>query len=125
MSSLPALLRGVTRFTLFFLSLGCVCWAIWPEQRALFGGFMIGAIGSLLGAMHLAWKTTHLGEVVTAGRKPRSGFGFLTRACIGLLAVVISVRYLEFNLAATAAGLTLAPLATLLLSLIAGRRSNP
>ncbi len=122
MDQLPNLLRGVTRFTLFFLSLGCIGWAILPDYKAIFGGFMLGAIGSLMGSWHLAWKTTRLGDVITTGRKPRSGFGFLTRAFIALLAVVVSVRYMEFNLAATVTGLFVAPLATLLLSLFARRR---
>lgn len=123
MDQLPTLLRGVSRFTFFFLSLGCICWAIWPNEKALFGGFMLGAIGSLAGSWHLAWKTTRLADVITGGRKPRSGFGFLTRAFIALLVVVVSVRYMEFNLAATVIGLFVAPLATLLLSLFARSRS--
>jgi ATP synthase protein I len=123
MDQLPTLLRGVSRFTFFFLSLGCICWAIWPDEKALFGGFILGAIGSLLGSWHLGWKTTRLADVITNGRKPRSGFGFLTRASIALLVVVVSVRYMEFNLAATVIGLFVAPLATLLLSLFARRRS--
>jgi ATP synthase protein I len=123
MDKLPVLLRSVTRFTFFFLSLCCICWAIWPNSKSVFGGFMLGAIGSLFGSWHLAWKTTRLADVITGGRKPRSGFGFLTRAAIALLVVVVSVRYMEFNLAATAAGLFVAPLATLLLSLFARSRS--
>jgi ATP synthase protein I len=122
MDELPVLLRGVTRFTLFFLSLGCIGWAIWPDYKTVFGGFMLGAIGSLMASWHLAWKTTRLGLVITTGKKPRSSFGFLTRACIALLAVVVSVRYMEFNLAATVIGLIVAPVATLLLSLFARRR---
>lgn len=122
MDELPKLLQGVTRFTLFFLSLGCVAWAVWPDEEAVFGGFMIGAIGSLLGSWHLAWKTVRLGDVIVGGKKPRSGFGFLTRACIALLAVVVSDRYLGYNPAAAVVGLFTTPLATLLLSLLASRR---
>lgn len=124
MDELPKLLQGVTRFTLFFLSLGCVAWAVWPDEKAVFGGFMVGAIGSVLGSWHLAWKTMRLGDVVVAGRKPRSGFGFLFRACLALLAVTVSDRYLEFSATATVVGLFTAPLATLLLSLLANRRNR-
>ncbi|MFD0673727.1 ATP synthase subunit I [Cohnella sp. GCM10027633] len=124
MDELPKLLQGVTRFTLFFLSLGCIAWAVWPDEKAVFGGFMVGAIGSLLGSWHLAWKTVRLGDVIVGGKKPRSGFGFLTRACIALLAVVVSDRYLGYNPAATVVGLFTTPLATLLLSLLASRRAR-
>lgn len=122
MDELPKLVQGITRFTLFFLSLGCVAWAVWPDEKAVFGGFMVGAIGSVVASWHLAWKTRRLGDVIVAGRKPRGGFGFLFRASLALLAAVLSDRYLGFNPAATVVGLFTAPLATLLLSLLANRR---
>ncbi|WP_027087140.1 ATP synthase subunit I [Cohnella panacarvi] len=122
MDELPKLLQGVTRFTLFFLSLGCVAWAVWPNEKAVFGGFMVGAIASVFGSWHLAWKTIRLGDVILSGRKPRAGFGFIFRTSLALLAVIVSDRYLEFSPAATVVGLFTAPLATLLLSLLANRR---
>lgn len=124
MDELPKLVQGVTRFTLFFLSIGCVAWAVWPDEKAVFGGFMIGAIGSVMGSWHLAWKTVRLGDVILSGRKPRAGFGFLFRTCLALLAVIVSDRYLEFSPAATVFGLFTAPLVTLLLSLLSNRRSR-
>jgi ATP synthase protein I len=122
MEDLPALLRRTTRITFFFLSLGCIGLAIWPGYKPYFGGFMIGAIGSLLGSFHLAWKTTRVADLAVAGRKSRSGFGFLSRAAIGILATVISVQVLHFNLAATAAGILALSLVTLLLGLFTIRR---
>lgn len=125
MDDLPVLLKRVSRIAFFFLSMGCLGWAIWPGYQNVFGGFMIGAIGGLAISWHLAWKLVRLGDAAASGRKPRSGLGFLTRACIGLLAGVVSVRTLDFNLAATAAGLIVSPMATLLLGLFArSRRSD-
>ncbi|WP_027094319.1 ATP synthase subunit I [Cohnella thermotolerans] len=122
MDELPALLKRVSRIAFFFLSMGCLGWAIWPGYKSVFGGFLIGAIGGLFISWHLAWKVVRLGDAAASGRKPRSGLGFLTRACIGLLAGVVSVRMLEFNLAATVVGLITAPMATLLLGIISRRR---
>lgn len=122
MDDLPALLRKVSRIVFFFLSMGCLGWAIWPGYQNVFGGFMIGAIGGVIISWQLAWKLIRLGNTVVSGRKPRSGLGFLTRACIGLLAAIISIRMLDFNPAATVAGLIVPPMATLLLGLIARRR---
>ncbi|MFC5701565.1 ATP synthase subunit I [Cohnella faecalis] len=119
---LPALMRKISRTTFFFLSLGCLGWVIYPAWKPVFGGYLIGAIGSLLGTWHLAWKTARIAEVAATGRRSRSGFGFLSRASIGLLAAIISVRMLEFNLPATVAGLFTAPLATLVLGLMSNRR---
>jgi ATP synthase protein I len=122
MEDLPALLRRTTRMTFFFLSMGCIGLAIWPDYKPYFGGFMIGAIGSLLGSFHLAWRTTRIADKAVAGRKSRSGFGFLSRAAIGVLAAYVSVRMLEYNLPATAAGILASPLVTLLLGLFTIRR---
>ncbi|WEK53973.1 MAG: ATP synthase subunit I [Candidatus Cohnella colombiensis] len=118
----PTLLRRMTRMTFFFLSLCCVGLAVWPDYKPYFGGFIIGAIGSLLGSYHLAWKTTRIGLLAADGRKSRSGFGYLARAAIGLLAAIISVRQLDFELTTTIAGLLALPLVTLLLGLFTIRR---
>jgi len=85
---------------------------------------MIGVIGGLAIAWHLAWKIVRVGDAAASGRKPRSGFGFLTRACIGLLAGVVSVRTLHFDLASTAVGLIASPMATLLLGILSRRRRS-
>ena len=85
---------------------------------------MIGVIGGLAISWHLAWKLARLGDTIISGRKPRSGLGFLTRACIGLLAGVVSVRTLHFDLASTAAGLIASPMATLLLGILSRRRRS-
>lgn len=102
--------------------MGCLGWALLPGYKSVFGGFLIGVIGGMAISWHLAWKLARLGDAAAAGHKPRSGLGFLTRACIGLLAGVVSVRMLEFNLASTVAGLIVPSMATLLLGIIARRR---
>ncbi|RUS49164.1 ATP synthase subunit I [Cohnella sp. AR92] len=125
MNELPDLLKRVSRIAFFFLSMGCLGWAVWPAYQNVFGGFMIGVIGGMAISWHLAWKLVRIGDSVVSGRKPRSGLGFVTRACIGLLAGVISVRMLEFNLAATVTGIIASPMATLVLGLISrSRRSD-
>ncbi|RKP47314.1 ATP synthase subunit I [Cohnella endophytica] len=119
---LPAMLRRLTRITFFFLSIGCIGFAVWPDYKPYFGGFMIGVIGGLIGSFHLAWKVSRIGDLAAAGRKSRSGLGFLSRAAIGVLAALVSVEGLHFNLAATAAGILALPLVTLLLGLLSSRR---
>ncbi|WP_239615950.1 ATP synthase subunit I [Cohnella mopanensis] len=121
MDDLPALLRRTTRITFFFLSIGCIGLAVWPDYKPIFGGFMIGVIGGLLSSYHLAWKATRIGNQAAAGIKSR-GFGFISRAAIGVAAAIVSVRVMDFNLPATAAGILALPLVTLLLGLFAIRR---
>lgn len=124
MLELPGLMRSISRTTFFFLSVGCLGWAVWPDLKSIFGGFLIGSVGGWLIAWHLAWKTARIAAVAATGRRSRSGFGFLSRAALALLAVVISVRTLDFSAAATAAGLFTAPLAILVLGFIATRRAR-
>jgi len=121
MDDLPVVTRTISRIMFFFLFLGCLGWAIWPELEAVFGGFLIGALGSLLFTWQLAWKIVRIADLAVGGRRAR-GFGFMSRAAIALLAAVISVRTLGYNPAATVAGLITAPLATLVLGLSSIRR---
>jgi len=125
---LPALLRNITRTTLFFLSAGCLAWAAWPAGRDIFGGFMVGAIGSLAVSWHLAWKIARTAGAAASGGKPRRGYGFAVRGIIALLAFVLSVRVCGFDPVATASGLALTPLAAFLwgwLALRQGARGRP
>ncbi|EFM09093.1 ATP synthase I [Paenibacillus curdlanolyticus YK9] len=113
--NLSAYLKTVTRLTFFFLSVCCVCWAVFPAQQAWWGGLVIGTIASLVNALHLGWKVIRIGENAAAGGNRRSTLGYVTRACIGVLAAVIATRTFDFRIEAVAAGLIVAQLATLLL----------
>ncbi|WP_246042208.1 ATP synthase subunit I [Cohnella pontilimi] len=125
MDDLPVLMRRITRTTFFFLSLGCVGWAIWPDRQPVFGGFLIGVAGGLLISWHLAWKISMIAAKAAAGTARRfGGFGFVSRAAIAALAAIVSVRMLHYNLPATAAGLLTGPLVTLLLGLLSIRRRS-
>lgn len=125
MSDLPVLMRRNLRITLFFLSIGFLGMAFWPQLRSIFGGFLMGIAGGFLMSLHLAWKVQTIGTRAAAGQARRLGsFGLASRAAIGVLAAFISVRYLSFNLPATAVGLLTGPLVTLLLGISATRRSG-
>jgi len=119
---LPVLVRKISRITFFFLFLGCLGWAFRPEWETVLGGYLIGALGSLLFTWQLAWKSYRIGELAAAGIRRRGGFGFLVRAAIALLAGVISVRTLGYDPAATVLGLITTPMATLVLGLSSVRR---
>jgi len=123
MADLPALVRRNMRVALFFLSMGFLGLAIWPAWLPIFGGFMMGVVGWFLMSLHLAWKVTTIGKRTVSGQRPGS-LGFAPRAAIGVLAAFISVRYLAFNLPATAVGLLTGPLVTLLLGITAKSRPN-
>ncbi|SEN60525.1 ATP synthase subunit I [Paenibacillus sp. OV219] len=123
MDDLSGHLRTVTRITFFFLSLCFIGWALLPDYKPLFGGLILGAVASLANAFHLSWKVQRTGAFAVAGIKKRNNLGFLTRACIALLAAVIATRYFSFSIYGTVAGLFVAQLATLILGFIAKRNS--
>ncbi|GLX70119.1 ATP synthase subunit I [Paenibacillus glycanilyticus] len=128
MDDLSAHLKAVTRITFLFMSLCCVAWALMPENESWWGGLMIGGAASLINAYHLSWKVTKVGAVAAAQIKKRVNLGFVTRACITLLAVVIATKTYTFQLSATVAGLFVAQLATLILGFLSRRKlmaSNP
>ncbi|WP_123042306.1 ATP synthase subunit I [Cohnella candidum] len=125
MNDLPVLMRRNTRLTFFFLSVGFLGMVFRPDWKPVFGGFLMGVAGGYLMSLHLAWKVQAIAAKAATGRRGRFGtFGFVSRAAIGVLAAVISVRYLEFNLPATAVGLLAGPLVTLLLGLFAISRQS-
>ncbi|WP_219834458.1 ATP synthase subunit I [Paenibacillus sp. R14(2021)] len=124
MKDLPSHLRTVKRITFFFLSACFVGWALLPEYKPLFGGLILGAAASLVNAFHLSWKVQRIGAKAAAAQSSkRNNLGFLTRACIALLAVVIATEYLSYNLYGAVAGLFVAQLATLILGFRSMSRS--
>lgn len=123
MDDLSAHLKTVTRLTFFFLSVCFLGWALFPDYKSVFGGLIVGAAASLANAAHLAWKVNRIGANAAARGARKMTLGYLTRACIGLLAVVVATRTLSFSLPATVAGLFAAQLATLVLGFLSRRRS--
>ncbi|WP_192043401.1 ATP synthase subunit I [Paenibacillus lycopersici] len=115
MDELSSHLRTVTRITFLFLSLCFVGWALFPAAKPHFGGLILGTAASLANAFHLSWKVQRAGSYAAAQVKRRVNLGFLTRACIALLAYVVATKYFSFSLYGTVAGLFTAQLATLLL----------
>ncbi|GFN32720.1 ATP synthase subunit I [Paenibacillus xylaniclasticus] len=122
MDNMSAHLKTITRVMFALLSVCFIVWALFPEHEAWWGGFVIGAIASLVNALHLSWKVNQIGANAAAGNKRRTTLGYFTRACIGLLAAVIATRTFDFRIEAVAAGLITAQLATLLLGFWAVRK---
>ncbi|SFJ25517.1 ATP synthase protein I [Paenibacillus sp. UNC496MF] len=123
MDDLSGHLRTVMRMTFFFLSLCFIGWAVFPDHKPIFGGLILGAAASLVNAFHLSWKVQRIGANAAAKGSKRNNLGFLTRACIGLLAVVVATRYFSFSVYGAVAGLFVAQLATLILGFRSKRRT--
>jgi ATP synthase protein I len=60
------------------------------------------------------WKTAKLATIVAKTQsKPRFNLGFLTRACVGVLAFVVSDNVLQYNFYMTIVGLFFVQLVTI------------
>jgi ATP synthase protein I len=109
-------LKLAQRVTYFLISVAMIVWAIQPDYKPLMGGLIIGLAGSLAITWHLYWKTVKLAEIVAkTASKPRFNLGFLTRACIAVLAYVISNNVFHFNFYMTIIGLIFVQLVTIVL----------
>ncbi|WP_168121400.1 ATP synthase subunit I [Paenibacillus sp. HB172176] len=122
MYDLSTHVKAVTRVNFFFLSACCLAWALLPAYEDWWGGLMIGCAASLINARHLAWKVTRASANAAAHGTKRVNLGYLTRACIALLAVVLATRTYTFQLPAVVTGLIIAQLATLILGFFASRK---
>ncbi|MDF2720354.1 MAG: synthase [Paenibacillus sp.] len=118
MNDLSARLKVTTRASYFMLCICFLSWAIFPQHKAVFAGLAIGVAASVINSLHLSWKIHQLTDLALGKTSRKTTLGFLTRACIALLAVVVSTRTFHFNLIATLAGLFFAQLATLVLGII-------
>lgn len=124
MDEITVLQKTVTRITFFFLSICFLGWAFLPDYAGYFSGFIIGSSASLISFNFLAWKIRRITNNLLLHNKRRVNIGFLTRAAIALLAVVISLRYVQVELAATVGGLFFAQAAAFVVGLVSSRKNR-
>jgi ATP synthase protein I len=115
--------KGSIALIMLFLSLAFFATALLPGSRMVLSGFLVGGAASLMNMIHLAWKTDRLGAAAAEQKGRKAGLGYTTRACIALLAAVIADRF-GFSMLATASGLFLGQMATLLLGFLSLRKNG-
>jgi len=119
MDDFSAHLETVQKITLFFLSLCFMGWALFPAYRAYVSGLIVGTVASWINASYLAWKIRQLSQAAIDKTNRKINLGFVTRASVSLLAVVLSIRSGgQIALATTLIGLFVVQLATLLLGFV-------
>jgi ATP synthase protein I len=117
MDDFSAHVRAVFRTSLFFLSISFLGVAFLPEYRSYFFGFIVGLVISIVNSQYLSWKIRQLTEAVVHKTNRRINMGFITRASLSLLAILISLKYEHIEFSTTLAGLFFVQLATLLLGI--------
>lgn len=108
-------LKVIVRITLFMISALLLVWAFLPAYRTYASGFILGTTASLINAWLLILKIESLSKLTQQEGRKRVNLGTLSRMCVALLAVMVAVKYPQFNLVFTIAGLFSVQLATLLM----------
>jgi ATP synthase protein I len=105
MDDLDAQLRAVTRFTLFGMSACLLAWALFPGLRPYAAGLAIGMAVSLINMRYLGMKIKQMTILVMSNESKRFNLGFLTRAAMAVLTVLIAKELDGVNVYAAIAGL--------------------
>lgn len=117
MNDLSAHLKSVTRAAMFFLAACMLVWAFAVEIRPHAAGLILGTLVSLFNAHLLSIKIQQISKAMSENNGKRVNTGFISRICMVLIAVMISVKVPHFDLIFTIIGLFLVQLATLLMGI--------
>ncbi|OZB93380.1 ATP synthase subunit I [Paenibacillus sp. XY044] len=125
MSELWKYRRVLTRATLYFLALCFLGAAVFPQYRSIALGMVLGSSVSLANSFYLGYKVQKVLDSVEGGGSKRVNMGFLTRAALSVLAVVLAYKRPEtFNLYAVAATLVLAQFLLLFIGIRLSRKQE-
>ncbi|WP_442602556.1 ATP synthase subunit I [Paenibacillus sp. KN14-4R] len=122
MDEFHAHLWRVQRYTLFFLSACFLGWALFPDYRPYVAGVILGTVVSLINARYMAWKIGQVSSVVLDGVRKRINLGFMTRAALALLAIMIAIKSPHVDIVSTMVSLIFVQFLSLLLGFIQSRR---
>lgn len=117
--------RVLTRTTLYFLALCFLGAAFFPDYKGIALGMVLGATVSLLNSFYLGYKVQKVTDAVANGESKRVNMGFLTRAAVSVLAVILAYQKPEtFNLYAVAATLILSQFLLLFIGIRLSRKEE-
>lgn len=124
MISLSSIVNAVTRLAFFLLAFAFMGWALLPEYRPVFLGFIIGISAGLFNFRYLSIKVKQVSEIAVESQSKRINFGFLTRICITILAIMFAIRFDSVSIWATVAGLFLVQVLAVPVSIIESIRKK-
>lgn len=118
MNDLDALLRRVFRYALFFMAACLLAWALVPSLKTYAAGLILGTIISLINARILDSKIQSITRIALENSGRRANAGFVSRICMALIGVMISLKFSQFHLMTTIAGFFFVQLVTLLMGFL-------
>ncbi|MEB3102522.1 ATP synthase subunit I [Ferviditalea candida] len=96
MLSFQPYVRSIFFVSFMFLLIACMIWFLFPAYRPFAGGYILGAVFSVLNGLILAVKTVHTGEYALKQRSRRPGTGLLQRFLLAGFAGFTAFKYPAF-----------------------------
>jgi ATP synthase protein I len=118
MDDLTAHLGKVSKIAIFFLLACFVGWTLLPEYRGYLAGLLLGGAVSLINAHYLSFKIKQMSQNLVDKQNRRINLGFLTRASLAVLAIMLASKSVHIEIVTTIIGLFLMQAATLLLGIL-------
>ena len=117
MNDLSAHMRTVFRLACVFYAICLLLWAFVPSYQAQAAGLLLGSVVSLVNAQLLMAKINQISKMAAEHTGKRVNIGFVSRAAMSLIAVMISLKFPQFDLICTIIGLFFVQMATLLMGI--------
>lgn len=124
MNDLSSIVNAVTRVTFSLLSGTLLAWVLFFEQRPIFLGLIIGLAAGLFNFRYLYIKIHQVAESAATPGGRRVNFGFLSRMCISLLAIMLAVRFDQVSLSFTVIGLFVVQVLAIPVSIFVNARAK-
>ncbi|MBD2863583.1 ATP synthase subunit I [Paenibacillus oceani] len=105
MDDLNAHLRMVMRVSLLLMSATLLLWASMVDYRSYAAGFALGLVVSLINTYYLGMKIKQMTILITSQTGKRFNLGFMTRAAMAILVVMLAHQLEGTNVYATVGGL--------------------
>lgn len=128
MDDLTVHLKLVTKYTTLFIVICAVGSFFIPKYQPFILGFALGAAAGLVNAYYLSAKIAQMAnqidEQVDTNKLKRSSIGFLTRASIAILAVLLAINSDFIAESATILGLIVVPMIALFIGYITAKKKQ-
>ena len=118
MDDFQAHVKAVLRLSLVLLSFCLVGWLLAGTAKPFYAGLLLGSVVSIINSQYLALKINQASQAVIHKTNRRVNLGFVTRASLALLAIILAAKYeQDISILAVIIGLFLSQLVTLLLGI--------
>ncbi|WP_310830537.1 ATP synthase subunit I [Paenibacillus pedocola] len=111
--------------TLCFVVVCVLAAALSPDVRSIALGLALGGAIGCINVTYLGYKVRQVADTMAGEGKRRVSLGFLTRAALSLLGVMVAFKAPQvFNMIAVAGGLLLAPILLIIIGIGFSRRER-